>query len=198
MRPPSRYRLMRQAAVPQAAWPTLTHHPQGPGDLVRGAHRDGHPQVIRTVVFDASERLAYERELLAARHRAEESEARVLTQTLQRSFLPPVIITVPGLDIGGAYRPAGDGTEVGGDFYDMFPTGPDTWGVVLGDVCGKGVSATVVTVLARYTVRAEALRMSPRPPRSWTVCTRPCSPITRPPSARCCSCCWTRYPKATG
>jgi sigma-B regulation protein RsbU (phosphoserine phosphatase) len=123
---------------------------------------DGQPVVIRTVVFDASERLGYERELMAARRRAEESEARarVLAETLQRSFLPPAIVTVPGLDVGGAYRPAGDGTEVGGDFYDVFRTGLQTWGIVLGDVCGKGASAAVVTALARYTVRAEALHVS--------------------------------------
>jgi sigma-B regulation protein RsbU (phosphoserine phosphatase) len=73
---------------------------------------DGQPLVIRAVLFDASERLAYERELMAARRRAEESEARarVLAETLQRSFLPPDIVTVPGLDVGGAYRPAGDGS----------------------------------------------------------------------------------------
>ncbi|HJZ02495.1 MAG TPA: PAS domain-containing protein, partial [Streptosporangiaceae bacterium] len=104
---------------------------------------DGQPQVIRAVMFDASERLAYERELVAARRRAEESEARarVLAETLQRSFLPPDIVAVPGLDVGGAYRPAGDGSEVGGDFYDVFRTSAETWGIVLGDVCGKGASA---------------------------------------------------------
>ena len=76
-------------------------------------------------MFDATERLAYERELGAARRRAEESEARarILAETLQRSFLPTAILTVPGLDVGGAYRPAGDGSEVGGDFYDVFQTG---------------------------------------------------------------------------
>jgi phosphoserine phosphatase RsbU/P len=123
---------------------------------------DGQPVIIRAVMFDASERLAYERELMAARRRAEESEARarVLAETLQRSFLPPDIVTVPGLDVGGAYRPAGDGSEVGGDFYDVFRTGDQTWGIVLGDVCGKGASAAVVTSLARYTVRAEALYVS--------------------------------------
>jgi sigma-B regulation protein RsbU (phosphoserine phosphatase) len=123
---------------------------------------DGEPQVIRAVMFDASERLAYERELVAARRRAEESEtrARVLAETLQRSFLPPDIVAVPGLDVGGAYRPAGDGSEVGGDFYDVFRTSRETWGIVLGDVCGKGASAAVVTALARYTVRAEALHVS--------------------------------------
>ncbi|MGH3421155.1 MAG: PP2C family protein-serine/threonine phosphatase [Streptosporangiaceae bacterium] len=67
---------------------------------------------------------------------------------------------MPGLDVGGAYRPAGDGSEVGGDFYDVFRTGRQTWGIVLGDVCGKGASAAVVTALARYTVRAEALHVS--------------------------------------
>jgi sigma-B regulation protein RsbU (phosphoserine phosphatase) len=122
----------------------------------------GAPLVIRMAMFNASERLGYERELMAARRRAEESEARarVLAETLQRSFLPPHIVTVPGLDVGGAYRPAGDGSEVGGDFYDVFATGRETWGIVLGDVCGKGASAAVVTALARYTVRAEALHVS--------------------------------------
>jgi phosphoserine phosphatase RsbU/P len=128
--------------------------------LKRG--QDGQPLIVRTVLFDASERLAYERELMAARRRAEESEARarVLAETLQRSFLPPDIVTVPGLDVGGAYRPAGDGSEVGGDFYDVFRAGSQTWGIVLGDVCGKGAAAAVVTALARYTVRAEALHVS--------------------------------------
>ena len=122
--------------------------------------QSGAPLAVRTAVFDATERRAYERELLAARRRAEESEARAtaLAHTLQSSFLPPAIVPVPGLDIAGAYRPAGDGSEVGGDFYDVFETGRGGWAVVLGDVCGKGPSAAVVTALARYTVRAEALR----------------------------------------
>ena len=120
----------------------------------------GEPLVVRTALFDATERRAYERELLAARRRAEESEARAteLARTLQASFLPPDVLSVPGLDVAGAYRPAGDGTQVGGDFYDVFETGRGTWAVVLGDVCGKGPAAAVLTSLARYTVRAEALR----------------------------------------
>ena len=120
----------------------------------------GAPLMSRTAMFDATERRAYEQELLAARRRAEESEARAtaLARTLQASFLPPVIPPILGLDVAGAYRPAGDGSEVGGDFYDVFETERGTWAVVIGDVCGKGASAAVVTALARYTVRAEALR----------------------------------------
>ena len=36
----------------------------------------------------------------------------------------------------------------------MFQVGPDDWVVVLGDVCGKGVRAAVVTSLVRHTLRA--------------------------------------------
>lgn len=119
----------------------------------------GEPLVVRTALFDATERRAYERELVAARQRAEESEqrAKALARTLQQSLLPPAIVPVPWLDIGTAYRPAGDGSEVGGDFYDVFETARGACAVVLGDVCGKGPAAAVVTALARYTVRAEAL-----------------------------------------
>lgn len=120
--------------------------------------QDGEPVVVRTAVFDARERRAYEAELVAARNRAEESEvrARALASTLQASLLPPQMPRVPGLDVGGCYRPAGDGTEVGGDFYDIFDTGRGTWGAVLGDVCGKGAAAAAATALARYTIRAAA------------------------------------------
>lgn len=114
----------------------------------------------RIAVFDARERRAYERELLAERERAERAahDARALAETLQRTLLPPALPTIPGIDVGGAYRPAGDGTVVGGDFYDVFEIRDGSWGVALGDVCGKGAPAAVVTALARHTIRALAVR----------------------------------------
>ena len=66
---------------------------------------------------------------------------------------------IPGLDVSAAYRPAGDGEEVGGDFYDIFQIRDDDWVVALGDVCGKGVEAAVVTSLVRHTLRALAVRL---------------------------------------
>jgi phosphoserine phosphatase RsbU/P len=124
--------------------------------------RSGAPTVVRTAVFDATQRRAYERELLGARMRAEESEAhvKVLAQTLQQSFIPPTHPRIPGLELAAAYRPAGDGTVIGGDFYDVFEVSPHDWCVVVGDVCGKGVNAALVTSLARYTVRAAAVHES--------------------------------------
>ncbi len=51
---------------------------------------------------------------------------------------------------------AGEGLEVGGDFYDCFETGGGDWALVIGDVCGKGAEAATLTALARYTLRAAA------------------------------------------
>jgi sigma-B regulation protein RsbU (phosphoserine phosphatase) len=119
----------------------------------------GAPTVVRTAVFEASHRREYERELLRSKQQAEESEvrARTLARTLQQSFLPPNLPRIPGLELAAAYRPAGDGMEVGGDFYDVFQIAPADWCVVIGDVCGKGVEAAIVTSLARHTVRAAAV-----------------------------------------
>jgi sigma-B regulation protein RsbU (phosphoserine phosphatase) len=124
----------------------------------------GVPVVVRTAVLQATDRREYERELLRARQRAEDSEARarVLAETLQESLIPPALPEVPGLDVAAVYRPAGLGDEVGGDFYDLFETADGDWAVVLGDVSGKGAGAASVTALARYTTRAAAVR-TPRP-----------------------------------
>ena len=120
-------------------------------------HGDGKAQLIRTTIFDARDRRAYERELLRARQAAdrERDRARKLATTLQRSLLPPVLPAVPGMDVACYYHPAST-DEVGGDFYDLFPLTTGTWGFFLGDVSGKGAEAALVTSLARYTLRAAA------------------------------------------
>ncbi len=81
-----------------------------------------------------------------------------IARTLQQSLLPPVLPELPGMEIAAAYRPAGLGLDVGGDFYDVFSTTDDQWYAVIGDVCGKGAEAAAVTALARYTIRAAAVR----------------------------------------
>jgi PAS domain S-box-containing protein len=81
-----------------------------------------------------------------------------IARTLQESLLPPVLPELPGLDLAARFRAAGEGNDVGGDFYDLFETGADSWAVAIGDVCGKGSEAAAITALARYTVRAAAMR----------------------------------------
>jgi sigma-B regulation protein RsbU (phosphoserine phosphatase) len=120
----------------------------------------GEAAIIRIAVFDATHRREYERELLLAKERAEASEAhaRSLARTLQQTLIPPTPPSVPGLDVAARYRPAGDGDEVGGDFYDVFQVESHDWVVALGDVCGKGAEAAAVTALARHTLRAAVVQ----------------------------------------
>ncbi|MEW1613927.1 MULTISPECIES: SpoIIE family protein phosphatase [unclassified Streptomyces] len=119
---------------------------------------DGQPLLIRTTVFDARDRRAYETELLRARQEADRERDRLktLAATLQRTLLPPALVNVPGLDVSAHYHLASV-DEVGGDFYDLFPLAAGAWGLFLGDVCGKGAAAAAVTSLARYTLRAAAV-----------------------------------------
>ncbi len=130
-------------------------------NAVVDSDRNGDPKVVRVAIFDATHRREYERELLRAKERAEASEqrAQALARTLQATLIPPSPPRIPGLDVSAAYRPAGDGEEVGGDFYDIFQIQDDDWIVALGDVCGKGVDAAVVTALVRHTLRALAIRV---------------------------------------
>lgn len=81
-----------------------------------------------------------------------------LARTLQESLLPPDLPDIFGAEIAARYHPAGDGAEIGGDFYDVFQVGESEWCAVMGDVCGKGAVAARLTALARYTLRAAAIR----------------------------------------
>jgi PAS domain S-box-containing protein len=89
-------------------------------------------------------------------------ERSYIAKTLQASLLPAELPDIPGVETGARFRATGEGNDVGGDFYDLFEAGGGGWSVVVGDVCGKGPDAAAVTALARYTLRAAAMR-EPRP-----------------------------------
>jgi len=112
--------------------------------------------------FSAGERgflLALGRQCAQALERARLYEERAyVAQTLQQGLLPERLAEVPGLDIAVRYHSISDGGEVGGDFYDLFDVADDRWVLAIGDVCGKGTAAAVLTGLARHTIRAIAMR----------------------------------------
>ncbi len=84
------------------------------------------------------------------------SDRSRVARTLQRSLVPARLPEIDGLEAAVRFRAAGDGAEVGGDFYDVFPCGPERFTAAVGDVCGKGASAAALTALSRHTIRAAA------------------------------------------
>ncbi|WP_445148017.1 SpoIIE family protein phosphatase [Baekduia sp. Peel2402] len=96
---------------------------------------------------------------IAARDRALAERDRV-ARVLQESLLPSALPQIPGVDLGARYRACSD--DIGGDFYDVFALADGRWGIVVGDVCGKGAEAAALTALARHTVRTAAM-LDPRP-----------------------------------
>ncbi|HEU0317025.1 MAG TPA: PAS domain S-box protein, partial [Solirubrobacteraceae bacterium] len=86
-----------------------------------------------------------------------------IAATLQRSLLPEALPEVPGWELSALYRAAGEGMEVGGDFYDAFPI-DDGWLLLIGDVTGKGVAAAAMTALVRHSARMIA-EEAPAPER---------------------------------
>jgi serine phosphatase RsbU (regulator of sigma subunit)/PAS domain-containing protein len=124
------------------------------------------PTGVMTLATDASARVLGPAELDLAREvgiragiavenaRVHATRTHIAT-TLQRSLLPPRLPAVPGLTLAARFRAAGESSDVGGDFYDLFPV-PGAWMVVIGDVTGKGPEAAAVTSLARYTMRTAA------------------------------------------
>jgi len=112
-------------------------------------------------------------------------ERSEMAHTLQRSLLPDELPAVPGWEVAALYRPAGENSEVGGDFYDIWPIADD-WMVLIGDVTGKGVGAASLTSLARHTA-ATASEFDPRPAR---VLARVDAALQRrPPLALCTALC---------
>ncbi len=82
-----------------------------------------------------------------------EQEMKIARQ-IQVSFLPEELPQFPGWEIAARFQPA---RQVAGDFYDAFPLVQNRrLGLVIGDVCDKGVGAALFMALFRTLIRAFA------------------------------------------
>ncbi|MGW7267000.1 SpoIIE family protein phosphatase [Streptomyces sp. NPDC054842] len=164
--PPVPSRWIDPAAVPEWAVPADFTGPVGsavvtplPGHGVPAGALVLLRSSAQTAFTDSEEIFA---RLFAARAGAAMSAARMyaeqaaITGTLMRELLPPRLRNVHGVEFAGAYRPSGQSERVGGDFYDVHPGADEDQEslVVLGDVCGKGLEAAVLTGKIRNTVQA--------------------------------------------
>lgn len=111
---------------------------------------------------------SHERELATrqAARAALESEAsqlarqkdRDLAVRIQRGLLPDRVLSGPGIDISARYEAAGDALEVGGDWYDTIPLGDERLALVVGDMVGHGIEATISMGRLRTALSTLAVR----------------------------------------
>lgn len=83
-----------------------------------------------------------------------------VAETLQRSLLPR-LPTIAGLELAARYLAGGRGQEVGGDWFDAFPIGPDRVGIAVGDVIGHDLAAASAMAQIRAALRAYAVDGDP-------------------------------------
>lgn len=103
--------------------------------------RDRRHQIVGTITvgLDVTAQSRLEHQLDAARH-------------VQQMLLPHTNPTVPGFDVAGAMFPA---LHTAGDYYDFLPLAGEEWGLVVGDVSGKGLGAALVMVELRASLRSQ-------------------------------------------
>jgi sigma-B regulation protein RsbU (phosphoserine phosphatase) len=134
---------------------------EGAVAIIRDPH--GQPAGFQGVFLDVTERkqaeiLLQERNqaLLQAKQAAERELE--IGRRIQADFLPETLPQPQGWEVSGYLKSA---REVSGDFYDAFPlSGGKRIGLVVGDVCDKGVGAALFMALFRSLIRAFADRES--------------------------------------
>jgi len=91
----------------------------------------------------------------AIKHNRLERELEVARE-IQMSLIPKAMERIPGFEVAAYYEPA---KEVGGDYYDLIALPDGRFGIVMGDVSGKGVPAAFMMTMARSILHSEAPAM---------------------------------------
>ncbi|MCW2814860.1 MAG: histidine kinase [Nocardioides sp.] len=119
--------------------------------------RDAHPgrHVLRGSFQDITEQRRLQRQLIAV-ETLKETAARehAIADELQRSLLSTVPPGLDALDVATYYQAAGDGAQVGGDWYDCIDLGSGRVALAIGDVMGRGIRAAATTGQLRAAMRA--------------------------------------------
>jgi PAS domain S-box-containing protein len=125
------------------------------GEVLLDDH--GHRVALRGSVQDITERRAAEEALAMAAANAEAAaREHAIADQLQRSLLPQKTFDLVHLEVATFYRAGVEGTQVGGDWYDVIELGGGRTALVVGDVMGRGVRAAAVMGQLRAAVRAYA------------------------------------------
>jgi serine phosphatase RsbU (regulator of sigma subunit) len=123
---------------------------------------------MQGVSQDITETREAQAALEAAREELYESELHRIRErhrvdTLQEAVLPSELVDVPWLEVDASYTPATPDLAVGGDWYDVFPVGPERVAFAVGDVSGHGIEAAALMGQLRNALRAYALEEATPP-----------------------------------
>jgi serine phosphatase RsbU (regulator of sigma subunit) len=103
-----------------------------------------------------AEGLADRLEQTAAENERLYAEQRTIAVTLQRALLPAELPRLAGAEASARFEPGEQRVEIGGDWYDVIPSGGDQVLMVVGDVTGRGLGAAATMASLRYAIRAYA------------------------------------------
>ncbi|MEJ2722206.1 MAG: SpoIIE family protein phosphatase, partial [bacterium] len=130
--------FIKNPTLERGRWISVSGRPLGEGEVMGGV----------IVVRDISQQKAVERVENELRATREEFE---IARKIQARLFPESAPEIPGIDIGGASRPA---VATGGDYFDYIGM-PDGWlGIVIGDVCGHGLGPSLLMASVRGHLQA--------------------------------------------
>ncbi|MBL6802174.1 MAG: PP2C family protein-serine/threonine phosphatase [Synechococcus sp. BS307-5m-G38] len=130
------------------------------GDLV---WTDVHRRHVQLVADLAGVAIENDQMLQEARRHERVDRQLSIGAEIQAQLLPDHCPVIEGVELAARCRPA---FQVGGDYYDFIPTRPELigrrrergrWALVMGDVMGKGVPASLLMTMLRGMLRAEVL-----------------------------------------
>jgi PAS domain S-box-containing protein len=100
--------------------------------------------------------LAAERAAMAIQRVRLYEREHAIAEALQRSLLPVDLPEVPAIETAARYLPAGQGSQVGGDWYDLVLQPDGRLLAIMGDVAGRGIAAASTMGQLRSALRAYA------------------------------------------
>lgn len=127
------------------------------------------PKPFDPVILQARVGASLEKKRLRDRERlhAESLERELaIGREIQATFLPEFLPQPAGWDIAARFEPA---RQCAGDFYDTFALAGERLGLVVSDVCDKGVGAALFMALFRSLIRSTAERTAPGGDSAATV-----------------------------
>ncbi|MDJ0991679.1 MAG: SpoIIE family protein phosphatase [Desulfobacterales bacterium] len=134
---------------------------QGAAEVARGDLSVQVPVTTQDEIGELSRTFNQMIEGLREREQARLSEFELEKgRKIQRDFLPHQIPRLPDWEIATFLDPAG---QVSGDFYDVFPLAANRIGLVIADVCDKGMGSAFYMALFRSLIRIYAEQAARRP-----------------------------------